>query len=263
MHRSGPVRPKHTPAARLRQCDKQFWSARQAIAATEFALVLPILVILMLGSVEAARLIISAQRVTQVATTIVEMLSQTQAQNPNETGTGIPWSVTYLDLDFAIESTMVIFPQILQDAAQKGISWSNDISISMAGVLFTPNPTTCTSNCSYIANVVWNSGPNTRTCGVALTAVPDTSVPSKTTLPTDVFPTGAPPGGRSSSSIFSTTTRRFLDLASSERFLSRVPLISRPAMCNPAPPPGYIQYYTASGDDGIGAECPKYLPLIK
>lgn len=195
MHRSGPVRPKHTPAARLRQCDKQFWSARQAIAATEFALVLPILVILMLGSVEAARLIISAQRVTQVATTIVEMLSQTQAQNPNETGTGIPWSVTYLDLDFAIESTMVIFPQILQDAAQKGISWSNDISISMAGVLFTPNPTTCTSNCSYIANVVWNSGPNKRTCGVALTAVPDTSVPSKTTLPTDVFPTGAPPGG--------------------------------------------------------------------
>ena len=49
MHRSGPVRPKHTPAAKLRQCDKQFWSARQAIAATEFALVLPILVILMLG----------------------------------------------------------------------------------------------------------------------------------------------------------------------------------------------------------------------
>ena len=238
MHRSGPVSPKHASAAKLRQCDKQFWSARQAIAATEFALVLPILVILMLGSVEAARLIITAQRVTQVATTIVEMLSQTQAQNPNETGTGIPWSITYIDLDFAIESTMVIFPQILQDAAQKGISWNNDISISMAGVLFTPNPTTCTSNCSYIANVVWNSGPNKRTCGVALTAVPDTSVPSKTTLPTDIFPTGAPPGGgRSSLSISFTTTRRFLDLASSEQFLSRVPPISRPAMCNPAPPP--------------------------
>jgi len=31
------------------------------------------------------------------------------SQNPNETGTGIPWSVTYIDLDFAIESTMVIF----------------------------------------------------------------------------------------------------------------------------------------------------------
>ena len=195
MHRSGPVRPKHAPAVKLRQCDKQFWSARQAIAATEFALVLPILVILMLGSVEVARLIISAQRVTQVATTIVEMLSQTQAQNPNETGTGIPWSVTYIDLDFAIKSTMVIFPQFCRTRRKKGISWNNDISISMAGVLFTPNPTTCTSNCSYIANVVWNSGPNKRTCGVALTAVPDTWVPSKTTLPTDVFPTGAPPGG--------------------------------------------------------------------
>ena len=120
MHRSGPVSPKHASAAKLRQCDKQFWSARQAIAATELALILPILVILMFGSVEAARLIITAQRVTQVATTIVEMLSQTQAQNPNETGTGIPWSITYIDLDFAIESTMVIFPQNSAGRGAKG-----------------------------------------------------------------------------------------------------------------------------------------------
>lgn len=263
MHRSGPVRPTHAPAAKLRQCDKQFWSARQAIAATEFALVLPILVILMLGSVEAARLIISVQRVTQVATTIVEMLSQTQAQNPNETGTGIPWSVTYIDLDFAIESTMVIFPQILQDAAQKGISWNNDISISTAGVLFTPNPTTCTSNCSYIANVVWNSGPNKRTCGVALTAVPDTSVPSKTTLPTDVFPAGAPPGG----SIIVVDILYNYTPIFGLGFFGTIPIARSaylaPRYVQPGATPGYIQYYTASGDDGIGAECPKYLPLIQ
>jgi hypothetical protein len=88
---------------------------------------------------------------------------------------------------------MVIFPQMLQDAARKGISWKNDISISIAGVLFTGKPAGCTpSNCSsYDANVVWNSGPNKRTCGVLLTPAPDTATPSPTTLPTDVFGPGS------------------------------------------------------------------------
>jgi Flp pilus assembly protein TadG len=101
----------HALPAKLYRRAKEFWRARQAIAATEFALVLPLLVILMLGSVEAARLIVSARKVTLVATTAVEMLTQN--------GTG---KVNYVDLHFATDSTMVIFPQILQDAAQKGIS---------------------------------------------------------------------------------------------------------------------------------------------
>jgi hypothetical protein len=83
----------------------------------------------MLGSVEAARLITFARRVTLVATTAVEMLTQ------NGTGT-----VNYVDLHFAVDSTMVIFPQILQDAAQKHVSWGNDIEVSIASVVFTPNP---------------------------------------------------------------------------------------------------------------------------
>jgi hypothetical protein len=109
----------------------------------------------------------------------------------------------------------------------------------MAGVLFTPNPATCTSNCSYIANVVWNSGPNKRTCGVALTAVPDTSVPSKTTLPTDVFPTGAPPGG----SIIVVDILYNYTPIFGLGFFGTIPiarsayLAPRSAMCNRAPPP--------------------------
>jgi hypothetical protein len=66
-----------------------------------------------------------------VATTVVEMLTQ------NGTGT-----VNYVDLHFAVDSTMVIFPQILQDAAQKHVSWGNDIEVSIASVVFTPNPST-------------------------------------------------------------------------------------------------------------------------
>jgi Flp pilus assembly protein TadG len=221
MHWGGLAISAHALAAKLPQRAGEFWRARQAIAAAEFALVLPILLILMLGSVEAARLIISAQRVTQVATTIVEMLSQ------NGTGT-----VNYVDLDFAVESTMVIFPQILQDAAQKGISWNNDISISMASVCFWPNSSTCTStctsNCSYIANVVWNSGPPTTSerAGFPLLRSPIRRCRARRRFP----PMSLGPV-RSSSSMSSSPTRRFSGLASSERFLSPVPPISRPAMC--------------------------------
>ena len=244
----------HALPAKLYRRAKEFWRARQAIAATEFALVLPLLVILMLGSVETARAIISARSVTLVATTAVEMLS--------ENGTG---KVNYVDLHFATDSTMVIFPQMLQDAARKGISWKNDISVSIAGVLFSGLPANCTTSCtSYIANVVWNSGPNKRTCGVALTSAPDTAAPSKTTLPADVFPVAPSQGALlivvdivyNYTPIFGST---FTALFGSPLF-GTIP-IARSAYLAPRYvqyPPNNMKYKAVSGDDGIGAECPNY-----
>jgi Flp pilus assembly protein TadG len=233
---------------------KEFWRARQAIAAVEFALVLPLLVILMLGSVETARAIIAARDVTAVATTAVEMLSQN--------GTG---KVNYVDLHFATDSAMVIFPQMLQDAARKGVSWKNDISVSIAGVLFSGLPAGCITNCtSFNANVVWNSGPNKRTCGVLLTSAPDTATPSKTTLPADVFPVAPTPGASllvvdivyNYTPIFGST---FTALFGSPLF-GTIP-IARSAYLAPRylQFPKYIKYdNTVSGDDGIGNECPNY-----
>ena len=191
----------------------------------------------MLGSVEAARLIIFARNVTQVAATSVQMLTQ------NGTGT-----VNYIDLHFAIDSTMVIFPQILQDAVQKNITWNNDISISMASIKFTPNPSTCTPpSCTYTANVVWTSGPvnNKRTCGVTMNPAPDTAAPSKTTLPSGVF---APGSLIAVDVVFNYTPMFGLGL------FGTVP-VARSAYIAPRYVP-LIKYAVISGDDGIGAECP-------
>lgn len=251
--------PARALAARLHRRAKEFWRARQAIAATEFALILPLLIMVMLGSVETARAIIAVRKVTLVANTVVEMLSQNQANNPNETPNE-PSTVTYIDLHFAMDSTMVIFPQILQDAAQKGISWKNDISISMASVVFTPNPSSCTSNCIYNANVVWNSGPNKQTCGVLLTPVADTATPSNTTLPADVFGPGSlivvdivynytPIFGSIFTALFGSPLFGTIPIARSAYVAPRNAL-------PPATP--YVGYDVVSGDDGIGAECPAY-----
>jgi hypothetical protein len=245
----------HALPAKLYRRAKEFCRARQAIAATEFALVLPLLVMLMLGSVEVARVIIAARNVTAVATTASEMLSE---------GTR---PVQYGDLHFASESTMVIFPQILQDAAQKGISWKNDIAISMAGVCFSPPGSTdctlqCTLNC--VANVAWNDGPNKRACGVPLTSAPDTAVPSNTTLPADVFPgAGASPGGSllvvdivyNYTPMFGSV---FTALFGSPLF-GTIP-IARSAYLAPryVQFPKFTQYQVVSGDDGFGAKCPGY-----
>jgi TadE-like protein len=240
----------HALPAKLYRRGKEFWPARQAIAAVEFALLLPLLIMLMLGSVEVARVIIAARNVTAVATTASEMLSQ-------ETGT-----VDYVNLHFATDSTMVIFPQILQDAAQKGISWKNDISVSIAGVCFSPNGSTdctlpCTSNCT--ANVVWNSGPNKRTCGVPLTSAPDTAAPSTTTLPADVF-------GEGSLIVVDIVYNYTPIFASTFTALFGHPLfgtipIARSAYLAPryVQFPKFIKYNGAfPGDDGIGKECPAY-----
>jgi hypothetical protein len=239
----------HALPAKLYRRAKEFWRARQAIAATEFALVLPLLVMLMLGSVEVARVIIAARNVTAVATTASEMLSQ---------GTR---PVQYGDLHFASESTMVIFPQILQDAAQKGISWKNDIAISIAGVCFSPPGSTactlpCPSNC--VANVAWNSGPNKRTCGVPLTSAPDTASPSKTTLPADVFGQGSllvvdivynytPMFGSIFTALFGSPLFGTIPIARSAYLAPRYVQF-----------PKFTQYQVVSGDDGFGAKCPGY-----
>jgi Flp pilus assembly protein TadG len=170
-------------AGRCRQAAllSAFVRSRRGVAAVEFALVLPFMIILMLGSIEVARLITFTRKIELVANTAVEMLTQTP----------LPGVVFDQDLQFTQGSTVVIFPQILQDAANKGVAWTSDIAISMASIQFTATPSTCTTACSYVANVVWHSGPNPRPCKTNLAAVADTATPTPTTLPTDLYGPGS------------------------------------------------------------------------
>ena len=238
MHRSGPVSPKHASAAKLRQCDKQFWSAPQAIAATEL-------------STDSANSCDLDVRIGGSGAANHHR-AKSDAGRDHHCGDAFPNPSPKPKRNGDRNSVVnhlyrsgfrhrVHHGDLSADSAGRGakgnLPGTMTTSIWMAGVLFTPNPTTCTSNCAVHRQCRLDGGPNKRTCGVALTAVPDTSVPSKTILPL-YFPDRCPAGGGDHRCRHPLQLRRrFLDLASSERFLSRVPPISRPAMCNPAPPP--------------------------
>ena len=148
----------------------------RAVSAIEFAIWAPIMCLLMLGGVDITRYAIATGRVSDVASTMGQMLSV------NTSGT-----VNYIDLQFYHDSAMVIFPQVLVDAQQRGVPWSSDMAVTMSSVTFTATPQGCNSNCTYVPKVVWTTGSNRRSCLIPMTAASDTSTPSASTLPTDVF----------------------------------------------------------------------------
>jgi Flp pilus assembly protein TadG len=149
-------------------------------AALEMAFVAPVIILLALAGVDTTRYVIATEQISKVANTIGQMLTE------NATG-----NVNYVDLQFYHDSAMVIYPDVLTDAAARNTAWSNDISISMASIQFTATTKNCGTTCTYKPKVIWTGGSNPRTCGAVFTSVPDASVPSATTLPQDIYGPGS------------------------------------------------------------------------
>ncbi len=97
------------------------------------------------------------------------------------------YAINYTDLHYANDSAMLEFPQVLSDSYTKQKNWAADISISMAGVSFSPTVAGCTSGCTYVAKIVWTGGNKARACDSAQIAAPDSASPTPSTLPQDLF----------------------------------------------------------------------------
>ena len=156
----------------------RFARADRGVALLEFTLITPFLIALLFGSYELTRYINTTRQITNLSDSVAQLFAQ------NTTGT-----INDTDLHFAIDSTMVTFPNVLGDAHKQGIYWWQDIYVSMSSVLFSPTVAGCTSNCTYNAKVMWTTG--SRPCSTNLTPVADTAPPSLTTLPTDAFGAGS------------------------------------------------------------------------
>lgn len=166
-----------------------------ATSATEFALILPALLLMLLAGVQVVQFIDASRKVERVANSISQMISQ--ATPPNQSSTDA--SVTAQDIHFSYDAAMVIFPFLMRDAVQKGKSWWQDISINYASIQFTQTGTGCGSNADqsscYAAKVLWTStgttGGQYRPCLLPQLPAPDTSPTSPNTLPKSLFGPGS------------------------------------------------------------------------
>ena len=160
---------------------------RQRGAGTiEFALVTPIMLLLMLMGFDTGRYVLATERIQEVANSVAEMLSQTDAAvSPTVTilaGDGV---VQDSDLHYYSDSAMATYPDVLAVANNTGTYWWQLLTVQMTSIKFTP--VGCTTACN--PTVMWTTG--ARSCGSTITAVADTSTYSPTTLPSDVYGSGS------------------------------------------------------------------------
>lgn len=212
----------------------------------EFSLVAPILLFFLLALVEVTNMITAARRLESVANSMSQMITQ------SSTG-----SVNYIDVNFAMDSTMVLFPHVLSDSYAKGVAWKNDISLTLSSVVFYPpsvnpvNKVQCKTPINgFCANVAWSGGSNPRPCATNLAAAADSATPSSTALPTDAF--GA--GSIVVADVVYTYTPVFLSTVLPQITISRSAYV-RPRYI---PPTSYIAYSVIAGDNGIASSCTGY-----
>ncbi|WP_158811262.1 TadE/TadG family type IV pilus assembly protein [Beijerinckia sp. L45] len=167
------------PIQTLRSKLGKFASETSAIAAVEFAIVMPMLIILIVGGAETARFITTSRKITNLSSSMAALLAERTT------------AVALNDLMFTFNSTLVTFPQILKDAAANGVPWQYDIGVTLSSIRFTPTVAGCASGCTYKASVIWSAGSTgQRSCIVPPSSTPDATSPSLSTLPQDVFTSG-------------------------------------------------------------------------
>jgi len=147
---------------------------KQGFVAVEFGLALPVLGLMLVGFVELDRYAWATRQLETSANAIAQMLSQSQKVEPT-------------DMKYAQDSVMVLFPRALQDSARLGKSWDSVVQVGMSEINFAPTVPGCVSACAYQAKVGWSGGSDRRPCNTVMTPVPDSTTPSKTTLPSDAY----------------------------------------------------------------------------
>lgn len=225
---------------------RRFMTADVGTSAIEFALVFPVFALLLLAGFQVVLYVDATRRVTMVASSISEMMSQAAPT----TATSTTATVNAVDVHFSFDSTMVLFPYVLRDAKRKGISWFQDITVNYASIQFTQTSQNCTGaadqSACYAASVVWNSIGGYRPCLVPQVAADDDAPPTGQTLPRSVFGPG--------SIIAIDVSFTFVPTIGS-RFLQPIQ-IKRSAFVQPRY--AALVKFDPTGNDGVASTCPGF-----
>ncbi|MGU3664598.1 TadE/TadG family type IV pilus assembly protein [Methylobacterium sp. A49B] len=228
---------------------RRFGADTRAVSAVEFALIFPVLLILMIAGTQLVTYINATRKVELIAQSISQMLSQAQ---PPQNGTVA--TVNAADLHFSFDSSLVLFPYLMKDASRQGLQWWQDITITFASVTFQPTASNCPStsdqsNC-FAANVVWTStgtsGGNYRPCTPTQLPADNAAPPSRTTLPRSVFGPG---------SLLAVDVVFNFKPSFGARFIPAV-RIARSMYVQPRY--ATLVNFDPTGNDGIATKCPGY-----
>lgn len=235
--------------ARAAALARRFRADARAVSALEFALIFPVLLLLMLAGTQLITYINATRKVELVVQSIGQMLSQ--AQPPQDASIA---TVNAADLHFSFDSALVLFPYLMKDGPRQGLQWWQDIAITFAAVTFTPTGSSCPAGADpstcFIANVVWTStgtaGGNYRPCTVPQIAADNTAAPSRNTLPRSIFGPGSIIAVDAVFTFRPTFGARFIPAVRIARSMYLQPRYA--ALVN----------FDATGNDGIATKCPGY-----
>ena len=154
---------------------------RRGVAAVEFALIAPVMIMLAFGIYDLVAATATWWHLTQAAQAIGQIATSTAA-NPNNTNT--------LTVAQAYTASTAVYPLV----PQLQLAQARNFGVVLTSVVFSP----CASGCTtpYHAAVAWStqtvgSGATVRACGALAATTTDSGTQSAGTLPPDVF-TSAP-----------------------------------------------------------------------
>ena len=166
--------------AALRRRLIDFAANSRAIAAVEFALVLPLLVLILLGGSETSRMLAFQRHVINYTNGMAFDLAGSTSQ------------ITAAQMYNMTTQMGILVPELADGeyAWPATFAANNRFMVGFTMVVMTPTVAGCINNCTYTANVAWSWGAMPRPCGV-LTSASNTASYSATTLPAGAFQPGA------------------------------------------------------------------------
>ncbi|GJD32567.1 hypothetical protein PMNALOAF_3843 [Methylobacterium adhaesivum] len=228
---------------------QRFLGDRSAVSAVEFAVILPVLMLLTAAGLQLVTYLNAIRKVDLIANSISQIISQASPPQGSTVAT-----VNSLDLHFTYDASMVLFPYVLQDAKRRGISWYQAISINFASIAFIAKVPACGSNADpsecYVATVAWTSmgtaGDNYRRCVTPQLAAADSATPNRVSLPRSVFGPG---------SIIAVDVVFMFTPTFGAGFIDPI-RIARSVYLQPRY--ATLINYDTTNDDGIAVKCPGY-----
>ncbi len=111
---------------RMRKLLRALWSNRSGIAATEFALLIPVLVILFFGTIELSDAFAANRRVAMAVNTVADLTAQSEDLTPNDIDALIDAAIAILEPEDVTLVSVNITSVILDVDDDPIVHWSID-----------------------------------------------------------------------------------------------------------------------------------------